>query len=77
MISDAMVIYFLGQIVLLIINTIAYTKLPYLGFIGVLGSLLIAADTIIAFDSYYMIAIILVLTNIIIPVWGILRTVRI
>jgi len=75
-ITDSLLIYFLGQIVLLIINIIAYTKIPYISIIGIMGDLALAADTIIAFGNYYLIAVILILTNTIIPFLSIAKAVR-
>ena len=67
MISDDFVMYFVGMIVLLVINLIAYTRIPYLAIVGIIGTLLLTPGAIIGFGDYYFIAFILVLTNMMIP----------
>lgn len=73
MISDALLIYFMFQIVLLVINILGYTKIPLLFFFGIIGTVVLAVPTIQAFGSYYMMAVILILINISLPVVGLAK----
>jgi hypothetical protein len=66
-------IYFVFQIVLLILGLIGYFRIPFLLFIEVIGTIAIAWPTITSFDAYWMLSLILILTNITIPIIGLSR----
>jgi hypothetical protein len=66
-------IYFVFQIVLLILGLIGYFRIPFLLFIEVIGTIAIAWPTVASFDAYWMLALILVLTNTTIPIIGLSR----
>lgn len=70
MIEDAILMWLLGQMLLLVINLIGL-RIPILSFVGIIGCILLAVPTMEAFAEYYFIALILILTNIVIPVLGI------
>jgi hypothetical protein len=71
MITEDFFIFLLFQIILLSINLIGYSKIPYLGFIGIIGTLILAYPTAMAFSDYPEMTIILILVNIMIPILGI------
>jgi len=73
MLDELFIVYFLFQLVLLIINLIGYSKIPILGFFGIIGSLILAVPTFFAFGDYYIMSIFLTLINISLPVIGITR----
>lgn len=70
MITDTFMIYLLFQVILLMINLIGYSKLPFLGFIGIIGVIILAYPTAQAFEPYWQLTVILLLTNLMIPVLG-------
>lgn len=76
MISDSFVIFMLGMLVILVINYIGYTRIPFLCIIGILGTIFIAADTISGMGDYYAIAFILVLANTVIAFAGLINSQR-
>jgi hypothetical protein len=59
--------------VLLILGLIGYFRIPFLLFIEVIGTIAIAWPTVASFDAYWMLALILVLTNTTIPIIGLSR----
>lgn len=73
MISDTFMMYLLFQIIILMINLIGYSKIPFLGIIGIIGTLILAVPTASAFEPYWQLSIILILTNLMIPVLGMTR----
>lgn len=68
MISDAIVLYLMAQILLIAINLIGYSRIPILSIIGLIGGILVAIPTLDAFGDDYLIAIIPILVNITIPI---------
>lgn len=70
MISDALLMYLLGQIILLIVNLLGM-KMPLMAFIGIVGSIILVTPTIESFEEYYPVALILILVNIILPTMAI------
>ena len=70
MITDDFLIYLLFQIILLMINLIGYSKIPFLGFIGIIGTIILAYPTAQAFEPYWQITIIFILVNLMVPVLG-------
>lgn len=70
MITDDMLIYLLFQIVLMVINLISYSKIPFLGVIGIIATFSTAYQTIMAFDTYWVFGLVLILCNIMIPILG-------
>lgn len=73
MISDSLLIYFMFQIVILIINILGFTKIPMLFFFGIIGTIILAIPTIQAFGEYYPMAVLLILINISLPVSGLAK----
>ncbi len=73
MISDAILMYLIFQIILLMINILGYTKIPLLFFFGIVGTVALSVPTIQAFGEYYMMAVILILINISLPVVGLAK----
>jgi hypothetical protein len=70
MITDDFFIYLLFQIIILMINLIGYSKIPFLGFVGIIGTIILAYPTAVAFQPYWQITIIFILVNLMIPVLG-------
>jgi hypothetical protein len=68
MIGDDFLVYFMFQIVILIINILGVTKVPMLSFFGIIGTIILAVPTIQAFGDYYLMAVLLILINISVPV---------
>ena len=73
MITDDFFVYLLAQVVLLTINLIGYSKIPILSFLGIIGTVLMAYQTVIAFADYESFALLLILVNISIPAIGLTR----
>ena len=73
MIGDALLLYLVFQILILMINILGYTKMPLLYFFGIIGTIILAVPTIQAFGEYYLMAVILILMNISIPITGLIR----
>ena len=70
MISDAFFIYFVFQMIILMLN-LAGKQLYTLWYLGIIGTMISAIPTIIAFaPDYWMFAVFLILVNIITPVLG-------
>lgn len=67
MISDAIVLYLLAQMMLLVINLIGYTRIPYLSVIAIIMNTLLIIPTLEAFGDDYMIALLPVLVNTVLP----------
>lgn len=76
MITEQLFIYFLFQIIILSINLLGYSKIPILSFFGIIATIVIAAPTLISFDTYYMFAAVLILINISLPTISLVRTFR-
>ena len=76
MLSDTFVVFILGMLILLIVNYIGYTRMPILCLVGLIGTMLLAVDTLNGLGDYYMIGFILILVNTIIPFWGITRAIK-
>lgn len=76
MITDDFFIYLLIQIILLVVNLIGYSRIPILGFFGVIGTVLMAWPTVQAFGEYSNFALLLILINISLPTIGISRALR-
>jgi hypothetical protein len=75
MISDDFFVYLLVQIVLLTINLIGYSKIPILSFLGIIGTVMMAWPTVVAFGDYPQFALLLILVNISLPTIGITRAI--
>jgi hypothetical protein len=73
MIGDALLLYLVFQILILMINILGYTKMPLLYFFGIIGTIILAVPTIQAFGEYYLMAVVLILMNISIPITGLTR----
>ena len=76
MITDDLFIYLMFQMIILVINLAGYFKIPYLGFIGIIATLSVTYPTIIAFGDYYIMAVILLLMNGILPIMGFTKAYR-
>jgi len=68
MITDELIIWLLFQLILFVINLVGFRKVPLLLFFGLIGSILIAIPTLIAFDEYIMMGFLLVIINTAFPV---------
>lgn len=64
------------QLIILMINVMAYTKIPALAIFGILGSIIIAVPTILAFGEYYLFGVILVIMNTTFPILALSKAVR-
>lgn len=73
MISEAFFIYLLFNIFTLVINLLAFTRIPILGIFGVAFTLIIVGPSIDAFGEYAMFAIMLGVMNLTLPVVAIVR----
>lgn len=73
MITDDLLLYFMFQVMILVINVIGYSKIPILFFFSIIGTIVLAVPTIQAFGEYYLMAIILLLINISLPVIGLAK----
>ena len=73
MITDDFFVYLLVQIVLFTINLVGYSKIPILSYLGAIGTVLMAYQTVIAFNDYESFALLLILINISLPVIGLTR----
>jgi hypothetical protein len=73
MISDELLLYLLFQLIFMVIALIGYSKIPYLGILVVIGVFSISYQTIVAFEDYWMMGIMLILSNMMISLLGILR----
>ena len=73
MISDALLLYLIFQIIILMFNILGYSRIPMMWFFAIIGSVLLAVPTILAFGDYYLMAILLILVNISLPVIGLSR----
>jgi hypothetical protein len=58
------------------INIIGYTKIPFVSFIGLIGTFIIAIPTLMAFGEYYLFATILIILNMMIPIYSLIETKR-
>jgi len=76
MITDDLLVYLLFQLIVLTINIIGLRKLPLMLFFGLIGTILLSVPTLIAFDDYYMMAVIFILINMTIPVIGLSSAVK-
>jgi hypothetical protein len=74
MITDDFLVYFAFQLVIFIINILGYAKIPELRLFGVLLSLGIAVQTVLAFaPDYYAFGAMMVVTNTILPIYSMSR----
>lgn len=76
MISDAIFMYLIFQMILLMLNILAYSKIPVIAIFTIIGTALVAVPTMIALDDYWIIGIILILINMSIPISGLTKTLR-
>lgn len=76
MLTDDFVVYLAFQLIIFGINIIGFRRFPFLCFVALIGSFLIAYQTIVAFDSYYIMGIILVIMNTTVPVIGLSRATK-
>ena len=76
MIDDSIILYLLFMLIMLMINIIGYTKIPFVSLIGLLGTVILAVPTVVAFGDHYTFALILLLLNTMIPVISIISSAR-
>lgn len=76
MITDSLLMYLLFQLILLVVSVIGYKRIPFLLFMTIMGSIVIAVPTVTAFGEYYPMAIVLILINLMFPVIGLTRAVK-
>jgi hypothetical protein len=69
-------LYFSIQIFLFCVIIVGYFRVPFLLFIGLIGSVVLAIPTILGFGSYYMIGVVLILMNVVTPAMGLARNYR-
>jgi hypothetical protein len=72
MISDDLLMYLLAQVILLAINLLGF-RIPLMSFMGIIGSIILVVPTLDAFGEYYLISLILILVNIVLPTMSIFR----
>jgi hypothetical protein len=74
MISEGFLVYFMFQMIVLVINIIGYSEIPELRFFGIIFSLAISVQTIIAFSpDYWVVGAILILMNVALPTYSLSR----
>lgn len=73
MISEAFFIYLLFHIFILVINIMAFTKIPILSVFSIAFTLIIFVPAIQAFAQYEMFALMLGIMNLTLPVVAIAR----
>lgn len=76
MISMDFFVYIFIQLLILGINLLGYSKIPILGFFGIIGTLIFAVPTFFSFGDYYMVAVFLILINISLPIIGLTKAFR-
>jgi hypothetical protein len=76
MITDELIIWLLFQLILFVINLVGFRKIPILLFFGLIGSILIAIPTLMAFDEYIMMGFLLVMINTAFPVIALTRSLK-
>jgi len=68
MITSALAMYGIVQIILIIVNSVGYRNIPAMSIVGLIFGLIFMIPTYIAFDEYVPIALLLISINIAIPV---------
>ena len=76
MISDEFFIYLIFQLILLALNIVGFAKMPVILIFTAIGTFITAISTVLAFGDYQLIAIMLIITNISIPVIGVTKVNR-
>lgn len=74
MISDALLIYMLAMIFMIVLNIIGYLKIPILCLISLISTILLVVAVFNAFVGYEMIAFVFIIMNALIAFFGILNT---
>jgi hypothetical protein len=70
---DDILVYLIFHIILIVINIVGVLKIPTYSYFAVIATFITAYQTVIAFDSYQMIAVSLILMNISVPIIGLSR----
>ncbi len=77
MLADTLIAYLVFNLILLVVNVIGYTKLPFILIFTIIGTLLMAVPTVEGFgEDYYMFGILLLLINIGIPLAGLTKAAK-
>ena len=73
MLTDNFLMYLVFQMIIFAINYIGYQRVPFLCFIGIIATISISVQTILAFDQFAIFGVFLVITNVTFPIMGIDR----
>jgi len=73
MITEDFFIYLMLYIFILVINIMAYTKIPILGIFGIAFTLIIVSPSFTAFAGFEMFALMLAIMNLALPLIAIVR----
>jgi hypothetical protein len=70
-------IYFIAQLILFVINYFGYSRLPLLSIFGLIGAIILAIPTIQSMGEYYFIGLLFIIINILLPIMGLNRALRV
>lgn len=74
--DESFVVYLLFQLILLMLNSMGFNRLPILSYFALIGTMVIAVPTVIAFGDYYLMSVVLILINASLPIFAIRRNSR-